>query len=148
VLPQERRILAARLWGSAGEEKLPTLAKFDVALDLFAGKLFNKGGWPYQEAKLVIDARNALIHAKPVTHGDIAEDSTREAVRLSNGLQSKFAPNRFMSNNPAFPDGLLGGGGAWWAFEVCLALADEFFQRLSVQPRYEIFRERLAPELG
>jgi hypothetical protein len=37
TLPEDRRSLAVRLWGSAGVERLPTLAKFDAALDLFAG---------------------------------------------------------------------------------------------------------------
>jgi hypothetical protein len=142
VLPQERRTLAAQRWREF--EKLPTLDKFNEALKLFGKKPFEKGQDPFQRAKVVIDARDALVHAKPVTHSDIAEHSTEEAVRLSKAMQGKFAPNRFMANNPAFPDGLLGGGGARWAFEACLALTDEFFRRLGIRPRYELERARLA----
>lgn len=136
--------LAARLWTTAELQKLPCLVKFDAALEFFTREPFDRGAQPYQDAKLVVQTRNVLVHAKPVTHSDIVENSTAEAVRLSEQLRPKFKANRFMGNNASFPDGVLGAGGAAWAFRSCLAFTDQFFRKMGVPARYEVVRDRLV----
>jgi hypothetical protein len=138
ILPEREWRTAVALWeGAARVSRLqPAIEKYNVALAIFGKAEFDRGTAPFQDAKLAADVRNALMHAEPVTHSDDKDASTKRAVDLSSRLRGRFAPAKFFESSATFPDGLLGKGGAQWAFASCLALTDGFFDRLGITPRY------------
>jgi hypothetical protein len=54
--------LAQEVEKSRGSTRL----KFLLASGVFAGRVFNKGGQPYQDFELLMDLRNELVHLKPI----------------------------------------------------------------------------------
>jgi hypothetical protein len=135
-LSEETGRLLAGLWDEGERqtvERWPVLEKYRVALLCSGSTAFDKGAPPYQDAKLLIDLRNDLTHARPETR------NTGDVDKLSKALRPRFQPNRLMQNsaNPYFPDHCLGAGCATWAVASARAFADDFFSRLKVQPNYQ-----------
>jgi hypothetical protein len=52
------------------ESRVPVTTKYLVASQVLIGKAFNTGAAPYQDFKLLIDLRNAIMHIKPTREGD------------------------------------------------------------------------------
>jgi hypothetical protein len=128
--------LLAGLWDERETrtvERWPVLEKFRVALLCCGSIPFDKGAQPYQDAKLLIDLRNDLTHARPETR------NTGDVDRLSAALMKRFQPNHLMDNaaNPYFPDHCLGAGCAAWAVDTARGFADDFFSRVKMQPNYQ-----------
>jgi hypothetical protein len=94
---------------------------------------FTKGSNPYQDARLVIDIRNALVHYRPKSLGNT------QLHPLAAKVAGKFPLNPLMagSQNPVFPDHVLGHGCTEWAWRSCMTLADEFSGRLGIRPNYQ-----------
>ena len=135
-LTAETARLLAGLWNEREQqtvERWPILEKYRVALLCSGNTAFDKGAQPYQDAKLLIDLRNDLTHARPETR------NTGDVDKLSKALMPKFQPNRLMNNaaNPYFPDHCLGAGCALWATASARAFADQFFGRLKMNPNYQ-----------
>lgn len=135
-LSAESARLMAGLWDERERqtvERWPILDKYRVALLCADCLALDKSAQPYQDAKLLIDLRNDLTHARPETR------TTDDVDKLSKALMTKFKPNRLMENsaNPYFPDHCLGTGCAVWAVSTVRTFADEFFSRLQMQPHYQ-----------
>jgi hypothetical protein len=124
------------------------LDKFQLVLRILGKQAFDRGAQPYQDAKLLVQLRNALVHYKPRWRvgGDDADQSIEESS-LTRGLaQRKFSLNPFTSQgNPFFPDRCLGHGCTSWAWRTALPFADDFFSRLGVTPVHDGVRGRLTP---
>lgn len=148
VLPADRVEMAVRLWDTADLDRLGVLEKFNTALEVFGNPPLDLGRQPAQGAALLVAVRNALVHPKPVTNSDRPELTTDVARKLSARLEAaKVARCRLTGRgNAMFPDGLLGAGGASWAFAAALNCADEFYGRLGIPPRYEHLRPQLELE--
>ena len=129
LLPPETKRLLAGLWDRV--ERWPILDKYRAALLCSGIDTFDKGQQPYQDAKLLIDLRNQLIHARPKTQ------NTGDVDDLCKRLMTRFKPSRLMINaaNPYFPDHCLGAGCAGWAVVSAQAFADEFFRRFGIHQR-------------
>jgi len=130
-LSRETKRLLSGLWDRV--ERWPILEKYQAALLCSGIETFDKGQPPYQDAKLLIDLRNQLMHARPKTQ------YTGEVDKLGKDLMTRFKPSRLMENtaNPYFPDHCLGAGCAGWAVVSAQAFADEFFRRVGMQPNYQ-----------
>jgi hypothetical protein len=109
------------------------LDKYQMALTFLRKPQFEPGQPPYQDASLVVRLRNELVHYKPRSLGGDAEHT------LARQLGGKFADNALMagSGNPWFPDKCLGHGCADWSVRSVVALADNFFGRIGVDPNYQ-----------
>lgn len=131
----DRRGLAS-VWQTEEEPEEPfltTLQKYEQALAKTARTKFDRGAILYQNAKLVTDLRNALVHYRP-------ESGTEDTLdKLGRALRNKFPANRLMegARNPYFPDHCLGAGAARWAVDSVESFADEFFDRLGITPNYQ-----------
>jgi hypothetical protein len=117
----------------------PTLAKYQAALDALSQEQFIPHAAPYEDASLVIELRNRLMHFRPET---ISESDLNDIDAI---VFNKFEPNRLMKGqrNPYFPDHCLGGGCAAWAAHSVMAFTDEFFDRVRMKPHYQ--RSDLGP---
>jgi hypothetical protein len=121
-------------WGSGKADQLPVLDKFNAVLVAAAQEPFDSGAQPYQDAALLIELRNYLMHYKP--HW-VAEDLPH---RLEGRLKSaRFAANALMtgSGNAFFPDHALGAGCAIWATSTARKFLDEFCRQSGLNLNYQ-----------
>lgn len=133
LTPDCARLLAG-LWKQRNVERWSILDKYQLALLCSGIDEFETGAQPYQDAKILVDLRNDLTHARPETRASFDEEQQNMRKRMT----AKFKPNRLMENaaNPFFPDHYLGVGCADWAVKTANAFANEFFGRLRIQPNY------------
>lgn len=125
----------SELWQAARgkNQRRGTLEKYQEALGCLGINQFDKNQPPYQDAALVRDLRNKLVHYQPKSLGGRIKHS------LDSLLSGKFQDNKLMegSGNPWFPDKCLGYGCAEWSVRAVSAFADEFFSRIGVVPNYQ-----------
>lgn len=128
------------LWGNSPLKRSTMLEKFELALGLNEKPGFSKGASPYQDVKLLVELRNALVHYEPETvfnfgAGDEAQGTEHDFEKK---LRGKFELNRLTSvGNPFYPDKVLGAGCAAWAVASAVAFADAFFEKLRIPSMYE-----------
>lgn len=119
------------------------LEKYEIALELNKRTTFSTGEHPYQDIKLLVELRNALIHYEPET---ITSQPITEAVKLhkfEKKFKGKFAINSLTGvGNPFYPDKLLGAGCAQWAVKSSVSFTDHFFQLLDIEPTYNHVRDQ------
>jgi hypothetical protein len=135
-----------------------TLEKYQCALQLAGKKIFDIGMNPYQDAKNLIDIRNALIHFIPRASPIQAEPDVEIPLdEFGRRLQGKFPENPWKPQYalihtgpesekatwPFFPEGCLGSGCAQWAATSALNFVDDFFAALDLKWYYDHLREEL-----
>lgn len=123
----------AALWiGTNDGRNLNPLEKWQVLLTANGQPPLDRGAAPFQNANLVTQLRNAIVHFRPE---DIDQD---DAHSWETRLKGKFAPNRLMdgSGNAWWPSHCLGYGCAIWAAKAALAFADDVSARLGIRPNY------------
>ena len=113
----------------------PILNKYQVALTVAQKELFEKGTAPYQNAFLVIQLRNRLVHFEPDFTPLHFPGAATVGSSFEDRLIGKFALNPWLKKYAAsfFPEKCLGYGCAKWATESILAFATEFFRRMDLE---------------
>ncbi len=115
------------------------MEKYQEALVCIGHDQFDAGRAPYQDAKLAVNLRNALVHYTPETVS--ADEKSKFEVELKSKLKGKKYPlNKLMNGsrgNPFFPDHCLGYGCATWVLDSLLAFTEAFFQRIGITPNYQ-----------
>lgn len=137
------RNLMANLWkkGIPRTAAYPIVEKYEIALELNGKPTFSTGTSPYQDVKLLIELRNALIHYEPETIVGYSGGETPQPHKFEKRLKGKFPINALTGlGNPFYPDKVLGAGCAEWAVRSAVAFTDDFFQRLGITPTYEHVR--------
>jgi hypothetical protein len=140
-LPNENPALVAALarmveWRIGRRLQLTPLEKYDFVLSHFQKEPFNKGAAPYQDAKLVVDLRNALVHYDPewlMLREEPAPQAEQE--RLERALHGKFELSPFDPlDYPFFPERCISAACAEWAVESAYALRRAFRERMGQEP--------------
>lgn len=120
--------LLTAFWHATNKGRTRTLDKYDWALEVCGHERFDSARSPYQDAALLIDLRNYLVHYRPENIGHGSESNLIK--KLSQGLSSKkFRDNALMPSNGAtawFPDSALGAGCAEWSWRSARTLVDQF----------------------
>lgn len=123
----------ASFWESVGNGRYSLLGKYQMALLLSGAGQFDKGAQPYQDAQLLIDFRNGLVHFRPDWH-----DSGKK--RKFDSLGDRFHQSGLLSDEDG-SDWLtvkaLGASGADWALATAKAFADEWTSRLGIPKLYD-----------
>ncbi|WP_087863767.1 hypothetical protein [Comamonas thiooxydans] len=134
---------AGNLMGRLWKKNVPRTAaysileKYEIALELNGKQNFALGASPYQDVKLLVELRNALIHFEPETVDGPSDDGAAKVHKFEKRFAGKFPTNPLVKQgNPFYPDKLLGAGCAEWAVKSSLAFADEFFARLGTLSKY------------
>jgi hypothetical protein len=125
------------------------LDKYQFALKYLGHEPIETGRALFENAKLVIELRNQLVHFKPET-GWGGQHSTFED-RLAKKIGGKKYPTSKLfegSGNPFFPDHCLGYGCCAWTIDSVKGFADEFFRRIGVKPNYQVVLPKLIEESG
>ncbi|MGY4665127.1 hypothetical protein ACVWZ9_005921 [Pseudomonas chlororaphis] len=141
--------LMAKLWtrGIPRTASYSILEKYEIALDLNESQPFDKSSYPYQDVKLLIELRNALIHYEPETiqHPTGILEEQRDLHKFEKKLRGKFELNSLTgAGNTFYPDKVLGSGCARWAVKSAVSLADIFYSRLSIKPMYDPIRAQYS----
>jgi hypothetical protein len=125
--------MAATWRGTNEGSKLSALEKWQLMLVLSGHEPLDRGSAPYQDAQLVTQLRNAILHFHPE---HVAAD---EPHKMEGRLKGKFPDNRLMagSANPWWPDHCLGHGCAEWAARTALAFANRICGELGIEPNYQ-----------
>lgn len=136
TLSQEMRNLLADFWSMTEKENKSTISlldKYQLALRFCGKNPLSKGESPYQEVDSIVKIRNTLTHYKPQSLGG---DNLH---RLEGRLRGRFQENKLMfgSDNPYFPDKVLGKGCADWAVASAGTFTDKFFSEIGVVPNYQ-----------
>jgi hypothetical protein len=130
--PRVRAMLAS-FWESVGNGRYSLLGKYQMALLLSGAGQFDKGAQPYQDAQLLIDFRNGLVHFRPDWH----DSGTK---RKFDSLGNRFHQSGLLSDEDG-SDWLtvkaLGASGALWALATAKAFADEWTSRLGIPKLYD-----------
>jgi hypothetical protein len=109
-------------------ESLPTLCKYQVALQVANKELFAKGLAPYQDVDSLVEVRDALVHYKPEWDTDLIKHK-----KIEPRLKSRFELNPFTIPTDAFfPKKCLGHGFAEWGVQRSLVFMNEFFRRMGL----------------
>ena len=126
------------VWGEAFE-RLPILAKYQLALTLARKDIFQTGSEPYQSAEAVIELRNAIAHPKEIL------ESKKNQQKLENRLRGryKFGVER-EHRKEFFPDRCLSADCAKWATSAAVQFVDEFKRRLPPTAYFFGSRDHLA----
>lgn len=169
-LPAEALRLLSAVWSiESVRRSTNVLDKYQVALKVCNLPIFDPGAQPYQDAKLLIELRNALVHFIPaswtVDSDGNAVDSKAELRKLTQGLRNKFSLNPFFREYiisgasinggppvtppsiikaPFFPDKCVGFGCTEWGLKSSLHFVDDFYNRLGVKGSYEYVRSYLV----
>jgi len=158
--------------GAAGDDRLPLLVglapsaraavsdlqdfldraslfdRMQLVLVLAGKENVDRSKSTFENAQLVVDLRNALVHYRPSWRSDgVPSKPKGKEERMVAGLSGKFPLSPFFVEtlNPFFPDQCLGHGCTVWAWKSMLALADEFCSRLGIEPPYSGDRASLIP---
>ena len=134
----QARALMEAMWkqGIPRRAGYPILQKYEIALELNAKPAFDRSGSLHQNAKSLVDLRNALVHFEPQTITATVGEKTQ--AHKFDTLKGKFPDNELLAGagNPYYPEKLLGAGCAQWAVRSAVAFTDEFFDKLGVEPIY------------
>ena len=87
------------------------------------------------EAGLLINLRNKLVHYKPEW---ISTDPNKKH-HMRSKLEDKFEGSKLYegTRNPFYPDKCLGSGCAEWTVRTAEKFADNFYQQLNIRPPYK-----------
>ncbi|MET3457112.1 hypothetical protein [Pseudomonas kilonensis] len=135
---QNAEVMGA-LWKRSPLKRSTMLEKFELALELNMKPALSRDASPYQDVKLLVELRNALVHYEPETIFNFSNDSENTEVehRFEKRLRGKFEINRLTGpGNPFYPDKVLGAGCARWAITSAVAFTDDFFGKLGVPSMY------------
>lgn len=134
------RALMEALWkkGIPRRAGYPIVQKYEIALELNGKSAFDSAQSVIQDARHLVDLRNALVHFEPKTITSTAAGEKAQALKFD-WLKGKFPENALLAGagNPYYPDKLLGAGCAEWAVKSAVAFTDEFFSKLGMEPTYE-----------
>jgi hypothetical protein len=137
--------LFAEMWklGVPRTASYSILDKYEFALALAERELFDRGSLVYQDTKLLISMRNALIHYEPLSSTSTHESSQK----WENKFRGKFSLNPLTgSKTPFFPIRCMGYGCARWAVESSVSVVDDFCSRLGIEPVFNSVRNSLGVE--
>ncbi len=80
------------------------LEKYGIFLDVVGAEPFEKGSFPYQDASILIDVRNELVHYEPrwTSYQEEQELSTKTGhAKLADELRYRFEPSARMGRGLA-----------------------------------------------
>ncbi|NCE87665.1 hypothetical protein DK870_25165 [Pseudomonas sp. Q1] len=130
--------MMAILWKQSPLKRSTMLEKYELALELNAKPKIARNASLYQDVKLLVALRNALVHYEPETISNFSDNDVKgEQHKFEKMLRGKFEHNRLTgSGNPFYPDKVLGTGCARWAISSAVLFTDDFFEKLGVPCMY------------
>jgi hypothetical protein len=139
----DKIFLLAEMWnlGVPRTASYSILRKYEILLTLAEKPPLDRGDVIYQDVKLLIWLRNALIHYEPISSTSTAPTSQEQEQKF----RGKFALNPLTgSKTPFFPERCLSHGCAKWAVRSSIEFVDECCLRLGIEPVFNTVRTSLT----
>jgi hypothetical protein len=142
-------VACAQVLQDLEESRVPLTTKYLVGSQVLSGRSFDAGGAPYQDFKLLIDLRNAIMHIKVAVEGDRHAGQRVADVLAQKGLAiASTGPGSL----PWF-DRLQTPAVARWAHDSALGIIRAFLDLVPVRAHFDplefyrrFFREHPAAE--
>ncbi len=141
--------LMASLWDvESFGRSAPIFNKYQAVLRLANKARFDEGRKPFQDAKSLIDLRNALSHFKPGwVQASVGTGDQAELHSLERKLTGKFPLNPFLQDaRPLFPTKCMSHGCAKWAVHSAIGLVTDFYEQMAMSNPLDQHRTRLITE--
>ncbi|MEQ0560843.1 hypothetical protein ABJI51_17285 [Amycolatopsis sp. NEAU-NG30] len=121
------------VWRATKQGYFDVLEKYQLILQAGKKETFDRGANPYQNAALLIQLRNYVVHFKP--EGVDSNDS----LTITKRLDGRFRPNAARkSPRGSWSDhDIFGAGCAEWCWRSARSLTDEFARRLALTLDYQ-----------
>ena len=117
-----------------------TVERFNLILHVLRKPPFDRGGEPFQSAKLLTRLRNELVHYKSRWGAEM------ETSKLYPALEARIKPPPFAgAGTNFFPHRCLSADCAEWALRSTVDFLEAFYERLGVRSRFETYRDKLNP---
>lgn len=120
--------------GLLQKARLPTLEKYELVLSTLGAPAFEKDQSPYQDVRLLILLRNAIVHFEP--EWLTASQSTlpqADQHRLERALHGRFSLSPFVPEIvPFFPRRCLSAGCARWAADSVSLFTKAFAEKIGL----------------
>lgn len=136
-IPKKKLELITKIWdrGIPRTARYSTLEKFSIFLDLVDAKPFDKGKYPYQDASILIETRNEMVHFEP--HWISFEDAEGRIIskphKFESKLKGRFQPSKLhRTNHFSFPHYCFSSDCLRWAFNSAKDMALDFSERANV----------------
>lgn len=119
--------------------KRRVIEKFTQILELAGVSTWDKGKGLIQDASLVVQLRNALVHYTPEDNTLISfEPEKISSPRFFKELKTKIKTDSFGKTiGGFFPDGCLCLGLVEWVYQTVIDFENDFYKRLQVEPHYK-----------
>jgi len=136
-IPNEKLILIQKMW----DRNIPRTArynpleKYDIFLDLISCEGFEKGKYPYQDASILIEIRNELVHFEPrwITFEDDFKTPTKQH-KLESKLKGRFEPSKLHKMDYfLFPHYYFSSSCLKWTFESSKDMALALNKKANIQ---------------
>jgi hypothetical protein len=105
------------------------LEKYDILLDLLEKEPFHKGKHPYQDASLLVEIRNELVHFEPRWYKFNTEEEYPNPInphKLESKLKGRFKPSHLHKTDYfLFPHYCFSSDCLDWAFNTAKCMAAE-----------------------
>lgn len=133
-IEKEKLELIEKMWnrGIPRTARYSTLDKYDIFIDLVGAEPFNKGKHPYQDAIILIEARNELVHFEPhwITLKGINCGFPSKPHKFESKFKGRFEPTKFHKGNQfSFPHYCFSSDCLRWAFNSAKEIAVDFSKR-------------------
>jgi len=127
----ESALSAMAAWWRATDNgrRSDILLNYQMLLVFNGRALLKEGEQPYQQAKLLVELRNALVHFRPESV------SLGVEVRLEKKLKRLFPPNPLWGSL-WWPHGCLGSGCALWGFVTADGLVKRVLGDIGIPLRH------------
>jgi hypothetical protein len=148
-LDKETQDLLASLWEVESYARAAsTLDKYQAALRLGKKPVLEKGRKPFQDVKVLIDLRNALVHFKPEwVIADTGRVDQADLHILEKNLKNKFSLNPFLRDaRPLFPTLCMSHGCAKWAVGSAIAFVERFYAEMGMTNPLDNIRSSLRTQ--
>jgi len=148
-LDENTQSLMASLWDvETYARTASTLEKYQAALRLSKKATYQKGENPFQDAKILIELRNALLHFKPEwVLANVGDADQADLPSLEIKLRNKFPVNPFLKDaRPLFPTQCMSHGCAQWATYSAISFVGEFYLRMGITNPLDQIRASLKTQ--
>jgi hypothetical protein len=150
-LDSNSKLLLSSIWITPQfQRNADLISKFQVALKLSTGNVFDKGDSPYQNIKLLVDLRNIIVHFKPeYGSSDMDKQRIKESSHnsIAQSIRGKFELNKIggihLGGSPFFPRKCLGFGCAEWSVRSAIIFIDDFSRRIGIDSLVDAIKDNL-----
>ena len=137
AIPLDKQTLIRKMWNRniPRTARYNPLEKYDISLDLIGCDGFPKGSYPYQDASLLLEIRNELVHFEPrwTTFDEKGKTPTSQH-RFEPKLKGKFEPSKLHEMTYfLFPHYCFSSSCLKWTFETSKDMALSLNKRANIQ---------------